>query len=152
MARAISSTLLLFALFYSSSIFSQEHYYEGTWIKLNTTYLFDFELTINHLDNNEVEGYFIWEVIQYDEGSTMSKNHYENRLGTIGKEFVRGTYDATTKNYILKGFKKEDPNQIIGLDTYHIKVDESDNIGGDTKANGSWKGRINGKKVKKEIS
>jgi hypothetical protein len=47
----------------------------------------------------------------------------------------------------LKGYKKDDPDHIIGIDTYEIKVDKSGNIGGTTNANGTWLGRINGKQV-----
>jgi hypothetical protein len=147
MKNTFFSILLLISPFFSNSLYSQVKQFEGTWTKLNTTYLFEFDLVLNHLENNNVEGYFIWKVIKYDKGSFMSINHYGERLGTTGKEFVKGTYNPATREYLLKGYKKEDPNSIIGLDTYHLKVDQNNDIGGTTNANGSNLGRINGKEV-----
>ena len=46
-----------------------------------------------------------------------------------------------------KGYKKDDQHSIIGIDTYELTEDKKGNIGGPTNANGSWKGRINGRSV-----
>ena len=108
-------------------------------------------MVLKHKENHDVEGYFIWKVTRYDEGSSFSINHYKDKLGTSGQEFVKGNYNPNTQEYILKGYKKEDPNSIIGLDTYHIKVDQNGDIGGTTKTSGSWQGRINGKEVPMNI-
>ena len=143
---------LLFSLhFFSNNLFSQTKQFEGTWIRINTTYKFEFDLILKHKENNQVEGYFIWKVVHYDEGSSFSKNHYKNRLGTTGKEFVKGNYNPNTKEYLLKGYKKEDPNRIIGLDTYRIKMDQNGDIGGTTRTSGTWQGRINGKGVDMDV-
>jgi len=45
----------------------------------------------------------------------------------------------------LTGYAKEDPDNIIALDQYRLKVDGNGDLGGDTKAKGSWQGRINAK-------
>ncbi|MFT5383429.1 MAG: hypothetical protein ACI81W_000827 [Saprospiraceae bacterium] len=151
MKNILFSILFLSTQFFSNSLFSQLKKFEGTWIKLNTTYVFDFDLVLNHAENNTVQGYFIWKVIKYDEGNFRSINHYKDKLGATGKEFVKGSYNPYIREYLIKGYKKEDPNNIIGLDTYHIKVDQNNDIGGTTNANGSHLGRINGKEVSVEV-
>jgi hypothetical protein len=134
-------------LLISTTVSSQSHRFIGTWTKLNTTYKFEFQLILDKEDNNQVEGYFIWKVIGYDKKSQWSEKYYKSKINLTGQEFVKGTYNPKEREYLLKGYKKEDPHKIIGLDTYHIKVDEDGNLGGKTKANGTWRGRINGKKV-----
>ena len=151
MKNVIIVSLFLSIQLFSNSLFSQVKQFEGTWIKLNTTYLFEFDLVLTHKNNNTVEGYFVWKVIRYDEGSALSKDHYKDRLGTIAKEFIKGSYHPDTREYLLKGYKKEDPNHIIGLDTYYLKVDQNNDIGGTTNANGSHLGRINGKEMAVEV-
>ncbi len=126
---------------------AQTYQFQGSWIKLNTTYVFEFDLILNHSKSNNVEGHFIWQVVRYDEGSFLSKSHYADKIGLTAKEFVKGRYNPSKKVYFLDGYRKEDPNNIIGLDTYRIKVDKNGDIGGNTKANNSWKGIINGKNV-----
>ena len=140
-------TIIFSIQFFSTNLLSQTKQFEGEWIKYNTTYVFEFDLLLKHKESDLVEGYFIWKVVRYDEGSLMSKKHYENKLGTTGKEFLKGNYNPNTQEYTLKGFKKEDPNNIIGLDTYRLKVDENGDIGGTTRTSGSWQGRINGKEI-----
>jgi len=81
--------LFLFLLFsISTTLLSQTQQYNGTWTKINTTYQFDLILKIN--SSNQVEGYFIWKVIKYDEKNVLSKQHYEKKINWIAKEYVRG--------------------------------------------------------------
>jgi len=60
--------------------------------------------------------------------------------------------NPATKEYFLKGYKKEDPNMIISTDHYRLKLDENGDIGGDSKAHNTWKGRINGNAVKNDLA
>ena len=143
--------LLLFSIAFTalsfSSISAQTKHFTGNWTKIGTTYDFSFTLHLKHLHGNKVKGYFKWELVSYDENYPLSVNHYKNRIGKKAKEFVSGTYDKSTKTYHLKGYKKEDPDLIIGKDYYKIQVDENGDIGGDTRTSGTWQGRINGKYV-----
>ena len=142
---------LILSLLSVTSLFSQTNHFNGTWTKINTTYEFDFELVLNVKESNRVEGYFIWKVVRADENNTFSKQYYETRMGLIGKEYVKGTYNHAKGEYILKGYKKHDPHGIIGLDTYNLKLDENGAIGGTTNANGTWLGRIWGSQVKIDL-
>ena len=41
---------------------------------------------------------------------------------------------------------------IISTDHYRLKLDENGDIGGDSKAHNTWKGRINGNAVKNDLA
>ena len=131
---------------------AQERHFQGTWTMIGTTYIFEFDLFLKHDANDNVVGHFDWKVVSYDKNSPSSKDYYEPKLGTKAKEFVRGTFNATTKEYFLKGYKKEDPHLIISTDHYRLKLDENGDIGGDSKAHNTWKGRINGNAVKNDLA
>ncbi|HFA49304.1 MAG TPA: hypothetical protein ENJ95_09830 [Bacteroidetes bacterium] len=133
-------------------ISAQIKHFKGDWTKDGTTYLFDFDLYIKHIDGDAVEGVFNWTYKQYDENDPWSKDYYEEKKDATAKEYVRGKYDAKTKTYYLHGYKKDDPQQIIAPDDYILILDKNDNIGGDTKAQGSWEGRINGKVVRDDAA
>lgn len=148
MKRAFSIFPFAFFLLLSTQLPAQIQQFQGNWTKLGTTYNFEFDLQIRHTDGNAVEGVFHWRVVNYDENEPASKAYYEEKIGLTAKEFVRGTYNPKSGEFLLKGYKKEDPNLIIGIDDYKIKMDENGDIGGDTKAAGTWLGRINGKEVK----
>lgn len=130
---------------------SQSLHFTGTWKKIGTTYSFNFNLSLQHFENNQVKGHFDWTVIRYDEGSKLSEAHYKNKLGLQAREYVKGSFNPDSREYYLKGFRKDDPHNIIGLDTYRLKIDRAGNIYGDTHANNSWKGRIKGRKLIREV-
>ncbi len=148
MKKSILFFLFLLCVSFSNSLTAQIKHFKGNWTKLETTYDFAFDLYIKHVDGNQVEGVFSWEFVNYDEKNTISKNYYEEKIGAQAKEYVKGTYDPKTKQYYLRGYKKEDPNRIISLDHYRIKEDKSGNIGGDSKTMGTWEGRINGQVIR----
>jgi hypothetical protein len=136
----------------SNNLIAQEKHFQGSWTMIGTTYVFEFDLYLKHDANNNVAGHFDWKVTDYDKHSPASKDYYQPKIGKTAKEFVRGTFNPKTKEYFLKGYKKDDPHLIISKDHYRLKLDENGDIGGDSKAHNTWKGRINGKKVRKEIA
>ena len=148
MKSAFLKFSLLILLCLPTLLAAQIKHFTGHWTKIGTTYDFGFDLYIKHTGGNTVEGVFTWEFISYDKNILGSKSYYEEKIGLKAKEFVRGTYDPATKEYYLQGYKKEDPHRIIALDHYKLKEDKNGDIGGDTKAHGTWKGRINGKAVR----
>ena len=135
-----------------NELIAQEKHFQGTWTMIGTTYVFEFDLYLKQDVANNVAGHFDWKVIKYDEQSPSSKDYYQSKLGTTAKEFVRGTFNPKTKEYYLKGYKKEDPQMIISTDHYRLKLDENDDIGGDSKAHNTLKGRINGNAVKNDLA
>ena len=64
------------------------------------------------------------------------------KVGMTGTELVKGERKGEGL-LVLKGYQKDDPNSIIGLDQYRLAI--SDNgmvIGGITNNNGSWTGQL----------
>ena len=139
---------IAFLFLFSTSISAQIKHFKGNWTKLGTTYDFSFDLYLRHTEGNQVEGVFNWKFVHYNENEPNSRSYYEEKRDLTAKEFVRGTYNPQTKELHLRGYKKEDPHLIIGIDEYRLKVDDNGDIGGKTKAHGSWKGRVNGRAVR----
>ena len=137
--------MLLILLLNSSILISQTHQFTGFWNKINTTYVFEFDLVLDTDDQGNVSGHFHWTVVKYDENNAWSKTYYSEKIGATGREYVRGTYNKSTGELTLKGYRKDDPDQIIGIDTYHLKIDQNGDLSGETSANGSWLGRIKGR-------
>jgi hypothetical protein len=123
----------------------QTHLFHGTWTRLGTVYVFEFDLQLEHGASNTVEGHFNWKFVQYDEDDAFSVSYYQDKIGLTAKEYVRGTWNPADRTYHLKGYKKDDPNAIISLDEYLLKVDGNGDLGGDTRSHDSWLGRINAK-------
>ena len=148
----MKKSLLLLFLFSSTILLNpltaQIKRFTGNWTKIGTTYDFQFDLFIQHTGGNQVKAVFKWQAIAYDVNDPFSIEYYGEKIGLEAKEYVRGTYDKNTQQYILKGYKKDDPHRIIGLDLYRLNVDKNGDIGGDTRAHHTWKGRINGKAVR----
>lgn len=142
--KSIIFTSLLIANFLVDAT-CQTQLFHGTWFRLGSDYLFEFDLHLEHGAGNAVSGYFNWKVVKYDENDAFGAEYYRDKLGMTAKEYVSGTWDATTHTYYLKGYHKDDPNAIIALDEYQLKVDENGDIGGETKSHGTWLGRINAK-------
>lgn len=141
-------SVLFLSIFTISSftLTSQTKHYTGEWTKIGTKYVFEFNLHLEH-EGEQVSGYFDWKITKLDKDDPSSVQYYKNKIGSTAREYKKGTYHAKQREYRLKGYKKNDPNQIISTDTYRLRIDDSGNIGGDTNANGSWLGRINGSAV-----
>lgn len=142
--KTILATILLTVLLAAGAI-GQTHLYYGTWTRLGNEYIFEFDLHLEHSTGNKVTGYFNWKFVQYDKNDAFSVSYYEDKIGMTAKEYVSGTWDATARTYHFKGYKKDDPNAIIALDEYRLKVDGNGDLSGDTRSHDSWLGRINPK-------
>jgi len=121
---------------------AQTHLFHGSWTRVGTSYLFEFDLHLEHTGNN-VEGYFIWKFVQYDETDGFGADYYKDKIGLTAREYVHGTWNPADHSYHLKGYKKDDPNMIIALDEYLLRMDDNGDLGGDTCSHGTWLGRIN---------
>jgi len=65
------------------------------------------------------------------------------KLGAKGIEYVRGRYDKASGVLALEGYRKEDPSQVIGLDTYRLVIAENGKaLAGVTSNHGDWLGRF----------
>jgi hypothetical protein len=65
------------------------------------------------------------------------------KVGHNGVEYVRGKYYAETATLVLEGYRKDDPDNILGLDKYRLVVSPGgETMGGITENHGPWNGRI----------
>ena len=106
MTRLLALAILWLSICVSQSALAQSYQFQGSWTKLNTTYVFDFELVLNKTGNNQVNGTFFWQLVNYDEGSALSKSHYENKIGLTAREYVRGSYHPGKKSVFFRGIQK----------------------------------------------
>ncbi len=144
MKKCLVLSLLVTALCLNSN--AQTHLFHGSWTRLGTGYLFDFDLHLEHT-GNKVEGYFNWKFVQYDETDGFGTEYYKDKIGLTAREYVQGTWNPAERSYHLKGYKKDDPHTIIALDEYLLRVDGNGDLGGDTRSHGTWLGRINAKSL-----
>ncbi len=144
MLKNLFFSILLAASLLPYEGISQMKHFHGAWTKINTTYVFEFDLHLEFKENNQVEGYFDWTILKCHEKSIMSKAYYKDKIGKSAKEYVRGTFNPTSRELLMKGYRKEDPHSIIGIDHYKLKLKENGQLEGQTKADGNWKGRIKG--------
>ena len=99
---------------------------------------FDAKLRLRVLPDGAVEGRIHWTYTRTDREE--SKRH----IGRTGIEFVWGTYDPKMRLLLIDGYRRDDPQAILGLDRYRLTLAERNQaLGGTTWANGTNDGRIN---------
>lgn len=80
-----------------------------------------------------VEGKILWTLKE------SKREDYQNKLCATGFEFVRGTFNAKTRELYLEGYRRDDPERILGLDKYTMKVrTDGKLIEGATWNHGRW--------------
>ena len=83
------------------------------------------------------EGKILW---------TLKKSNrpdYQDKLGKAGTEFVRGSYDAKSRELLIEGYRRDDPAGILGLDRYKQSFGKTNKtLGGPTWGHGEWDGRL----------
>lgn len=145
MTSIIAQSLVAATLVFSSEcLIGQTDQFVGSWTKEGTTYVFDFILILNHVGEGQVEGQFRWTVAKPDENAPQSVMWYQSKIGLQATEHVRGTFNSSTNELVIQGYRKDDPHMIIALDEYRLKVIGDHTLQGISKAHGSWEGIIDG--------
>lgn len=99
--------------------------------------IFSFKLQFSVGDDNIIEGMFAWKAEKVPKNSVVA-------VGAVVNEYIRGTYDPTTRELKLAGFKLEGVGGYV--DEYRLT------IGVDGKSlEGKNKGGPNGKWDKKNV-
>lgn len=131
--------LLLLLLMLPSAVFAQGSLagtWKGTWLS-PSGYVYLAEMRLLLGNSGTVEGDIKWVLKKSPRAEEQSK------LGMSGTEFVRGTFDAKSNVVAVDGYRKDDPNQILGLDKYRLILAENGTVlGGITWNHGSWRGLI----------
>jgi uncharacterized caspase-like protein len=67
----------------------------------------------------------------------------QSKIGLSAVEYVRGTYEPSTRAVDVEGYRKDDPNIIIDLDRYKLLLSaDGQTLSGQTYTQGTWEGRF----------
>ncbi|MGA2571539.1 MAG: hypothetical protein ABSF23_13550 [Terracidiphilus sp.] len=86
-----------------------------------------------------IQGQIVWTLRKV--GSNASAQ-YAGSEGLTATEYVHGEIRGDGF-FVLEGYRKDDPHNIIGLDRYRLALAENGRvIGGITRNNGPWTGQL----------
>ena len=122
----------------------------GTWRGVWTDpsgFVFSAEMTLTAgssckmcavIGNGSIRGQIVWTLRK----AGKNAGALAGEVGLTGTEYVQGQM-AGDGFFVLEGYRKDDPNNIIGLDKYRLALAENGNvIGGITRDNGPWTGQF----------
>jgi hypothetical protein len=100
-------------------------------------WLYEAVMTLQIGKTGAVDGEIKWTL------RTSARRSDDAKVGMTGTEFVRGTYFPASGAFHLDGYRKNDPNSVIGLDKYRlIAGDNRNTIAGVTEHHGNWAGQF----------
>jgi hypothetical protein len=89
--------------------------WSGDW-NSKTTY---FTATADFTESGgKVSGQIVWTIRRTTNPKKIDK------IGTSAVEYVQGTFNPVTRMLSLKGYRKDDPNNIVILDRYNLSLTE----------------------------
>ena len=109
----------------------------GDWSSPSGAY---FTLKVNLTDDGtgKVDGQIEW---------TMQRTRRPEKMGKIGMsavEYVRGQYNPATQILTMKGYAKNDPNNVLVMtDNYQLTLAGNSNLNGKARNGGKWDGKVN---------
>jgi len=105
--------------------------WRGNWTE-PSGYIYHAEVHLKATDST-VDGSINWTLMKSPRTAEQSK------LGLTGVEYVHGKFDPSSRVLTFEGYKKDDPNSILGLDKYKLILADNDKVmGGITWNHGSW--------------
>lgn len=113
--------LLLAGILFCNLSFAQSKYYKGEWSKSNTTYVFNALIKLDY-NGNKVAGEIIWTIVTADSTNEASIKYYKSKLNKYGLEVVSGNYNPSTRDLNFLGLSKIDPDTVMGVDIYSLKL------------------------------
>ncbi|MFT5510406.1 MAG: hypothetical protein ACI89J_003500 [Hyphomicrobiaceae bacterium] len=109
----------------------------GRW--LGGGFVFDAELFLKVSKNNRASGHIAWTAVS----APPERRDYQNKIGLKGNEYVSGHYDPATRLVSLEGIRKDDPNNVIGLDKYRMVLTRNNKgLAGVSWSRGKWNSSI----------
>jgi hypothetical protein len=126
----------LFPLF----VCSQANYYKGEWSRAGTSYNYSAFLKLT-IRGNVAEGEIIWKLVSADSLNQESFKINQKKVSLSGIEEIKGSIGKKTSDLELAGVRTIDPDNMIGLDIYTLKISLDQRIlFGKTFANGANNG------------
>lgn len=106
----------------------------GTW-QSPGGFVYDADLRLQLNPNGSVEGRLDWLL----QKAPAERKEYIGKAGARGTEFIWGTFDPQTRTLDMAGYRRDDPQVILGLDKYRLTLSEKgDEIKGATWNHGTW--------------
>ncbi len=106
--------------------------WSGDWIHNKRTSAFTAKMELQHTDGR-VDGRIVWTLTNH---ANPSKSY---KTGLTAVEFVRGTFDPVTRLVKIRGFRKDDPNNIIIYDSYNLSLGADSRTLSGTSKNGVFR-------------
>ncbi len=140
----MKNILLIFVLLFAVSTgIAQVTYYKGEWTMKNKHELFTGIFKIGIKKDGSTTGQFVWTVLAVDSTNSSLLDMYIGKKGMSGIEYAEGTFNAATNDFYFEGKSKDDPNLILGLDKYHLKLAANKQaIYGTTETEGTNEGML----------
>jgi hypothetical protein len=118
----------------------------GTWVA-SGGYVYDAEIHSRLNPSGTVEGRILWTLKK----APPERTDYAGKIGKKGVEYVWGTYDPQSRNLDMEGYRRDDPDQILGLDKYRLTLTENyKEMKGATWHHGTWNAAFNLKAVERK--
>ena len=118
MKKIFLSLAILFSLFNASA---QVSYYKGEWTKVNSEDNFSAFLKLE-IKDSVATGEIIWKFKAIDSADDAAIKYYKGKKEKMGIEYVKGIFSQNTNDIHLEGIYKTDPDLIIGMDKYILKL------------------------------
>lgn len=138
--KTISIFIILSFVFFIAN--SQTVYYKGEWTKVNSQSNFSCILKLA-IQDTIVNADILWMYIAIDSSDILAVDYYKNKKGSMGIEYATGHYTSKTRDIIIQGQSKTDPDLLISLDKYILKLSLNKQvIYGETYSNGDRDGLV----------
>ncbi len=121
--------------------------WHGVWTD-PSGFVYSAEITLNvgpgcrtcaAMGDGSIQGQIVWTLRK---AGTNAPAGYTASVGLTATEFVKGEMKGDGF-FVLAGYQKDDPHNIIGLDRYRLALaDNGQVIGGITLDNGPWTGQL----------
>ena len=113
--------LSLAITFYLSNAFAQISFYKGEWTKINSEENFSAFLKLD-IKDSVIKGEIIWTFKAIDSADDTAIKYYKGQKGKMGIEYAKGIVSLKTYDIQFEGTSKTDPDLIIGMDKYLLKL------------------------------
>lgn len=142
--KIMKNILLIVVLAFAVNTgFAQVTYYKGEWTMKNKHDLFTGIFKIGIKKDGNATGQFVWTFLAVDSTNSSMVGTYSGKKGMSGIEYVEGNFNAATHDFYFVGKSKDDPNKILGLDKYHLKLAANKQaIYGSTETEGTNEGLV----------
>lgn len=116
--------------------------WQGAW-KGDDGYKFDFAMRVEIFENDSVEGYIRWRLVEAPQNSPVA-----HRINHRATECVSGRYNRKERIVTLTGYKVSDPG-LISKDEYRFQVlpDKATFVAMTKNVTGNWEAAAEGRVI-----